>query len=73
MIFSDVLANFGRFWPFLEDLELFLRPDLEGNLGVCCQLKAYINQRFLVSLDRFRRGKMLKNCKAKDIFMQGIH
>jgi hypothetical protein len=59
MIFIDFSACFGRFWPLLEDLELFLRPDLGGKLGVCCQLQAYINQRFLAALERFRRGEML--------------
>jgi hypothetical protein len=56
-IFIDFSANFGRFWPLLEDLELFLRPDLGGKLGVCCQLQAYINQRFLEALERFKEEK----------------
>jgi hypothetical protein len=73
MILIDFSASFERFWPLLEDLELFLRPDLGGKLGVCCQLQAYINQRFLAALGRFRRGEMLKNCKVKAIFMQGSH
>jgi hypothetical protein len=47
MIFSDFITSFGRFSPFLEDLGPFLRPNLGGKLGVCCQLQAYINQRFL--------------------------
>jgi hypothetical protein len=60
-IFNGFLASFGRFWPFLEDLEPFLRPDLGGKLGVCCQLQAYINQRFLEALEEVQNRKMLKN------------
>jgi hypothetical protein len=56
----DFKLVFGRFCPLLEDLEPFLRPDLGRKLGGCCQLQAYINQRFLVALDRFRRGEMLR-------------
>jgi hypothetical protein len=48
--FIDFSASFGRFWPLLEDLELFLRPDLGRKLGVCYQLEIYINQRFLEAL-----------------------
>jgi len=46
-IFNGLLARFGRFNPFLEDLGPFLRPDLGGKLGVCCQLDAYIKHRLL--------------------------
>jgi hypothetical protein len=66
IIFS---TSFEKFWPFLEDLELFLKPNLGGKLGVCCQLQAYINQRFLTAVEKFRRGEMLNNCKSKSIFM----
>jgi hypothetical protein len=72
-ILIDFSASFERFWPLLEDLELFLKPDLGGKLGVCFQLQAYINQRFLSALEKFGRGEMMKNCKAKAIFMQGSH
>jgi hypothetical protein len=48
-IFIDFFSSFERFWPILGDLEPFLRPDLGGKLGVCCQLQAYINQRFLAA------------------------
>jgi hypothetical protein len=57
----DGLTSFERFSPFLEDLELFFRPDLGGKLGVCCQLQDYINQRFFATLRRFRGGEMLNN------------
>jgi hypothetical protein len=42
-ILFNFLASFGRFWPLLEDLRPFLRPDLGEKLGVCCQLQFYIN------------------------------
>jgi hypothetical protein len=47
MIFNGLLARFGRFDPFLEELGPFLKPDLGGKLGVFYQLQAYINQRLL--------------------------
>jgi hypothetical protein len=53
----DFSASFERFWPLLEDLELFLRPYLGGKLGVCCQLQSYINQRFLAGIEGFKTGK----------------
>jgi hypothetical protein len=69
MILIDFYPDIGRFWPFLEDLELFLRPNLGGKLGVFYQLQDYINQRFSVSLKEFQNKEMMKNCKAKAIFM----
>jgi hypothetical protein len=62
MIFNGLLARFGRFNPFLEDLGPFLRPDLGGKLGVCYQLQAYINQRFLKPWREVQIRKMLMNC-----------
>jgi hypothetical protein len=56
MIFSDFSVSFERFWPFLEDLEPFFRPDLGGKLGFCFQLQYYIIQRFLEALREFIRG-----------------
>jgi len=49
-ILIDFSASFEIFWPLLEDLELFFRPDLGGKLGFCFQLQDYINQRLLVAL-----------------------
>ena len=62
MIVNGLLARFGRFSPFLEDLGTFLRPDLGGKLGVCYQIKAYINQRFLAAWKEVQNRKMMKNC-----------
>jgi hypothetical protein len=47
MILMVILARFERFWPLLEDLEPFFRPDLGGKLGIYYQLQVYINQRLL--------------------------
>jgi hypothetical protein len=41
--FVDFSVVLGRFFPLIEDLELFLRPDLGEKLGGCFQLQAYIN------------------------------
>jgi hypothetical protein len=43
MILIDFYLDIGTFCPFLEDLELLLRPYLGGKLGVYFQLQAYIN------------------------------
>jgi hypothetical protein len=48
--FYDFYADFGGFWPFLEDLEPNLRLDLGRKLGGGYQLKIYINERFLTTL-----------------------
>jgi hypothetical protein len=47
MILNGFLQQFLRYYPFLEDLGPFLRPDLRGKLGDGYQLQAYINQGFL--------------------------
>ena len=73
MIFNGFLTSFGRSNPFLEDLGPFLRLDLGGKLGICFQLQAYINQRFLETLERLIEGEMLKNLTVKAIFIQGSH
>jgi hypothetical protein len=39
--FNGLIAIFGRFNPFLEDLGPFLRPDLGRKLGDGYELQAY--------------------------------
>jgi hypothetical protein len=59
--FKPVLSDF---WPFLEDLELFLRLDLGGKLGFCYPLQSYINHRFLEALEEVKNRKIMNNCKS---------
>jgi hypothetical protein len=37
--FSDFSACLGGFWPLLEDLEPFLRPDLGGSWDFVAKFK----------------------------------
>jgi len=60
--FNGLLARFGRFNPFLEDLAPFLRPDLGGKLGDGYQFQAYINQRLLKPWEEVQSIDMLQNC-----------
>jgi hypothetical protein len=71
VILLFLFSIIGDFWPILQDIGPFLRPDLREKLGDGYQLQIYINQSFLKPWKDIQSKFMLNIFQAKAIFMQG--
>jgi hypothetical protein len=84
MIFNGLLARFGRFNPFLEDLGPFLRPYLGGSWEFVAKFKLYKpevieakvggsdqeNVDELLRQNHFYAGKLLRSVPLKGHFWE---